>query len=93
MLGNWIFYPGSGGAISLDFDGSYTINTNGMSFNTTGSATYTLSGFNDIVSDFTVTASGSMTSSTEAGGTYSIDFSGPYWPDNSGSWSVTKAVP
>ena len=93
MLGNWTFYPGSGGAISLNIDGNYFIDTNQMNFNTTGSATYTVPDVGDLVSDYTVTANGSMTSDTEAEGTYSIDFSDPLWPDNSGSWSVTKETP
>jgi hypothetical protein len=93
MLGNWIFYPGSGGAISLNIGGSYSIDANGMSFSTTGSVAYNIPGVGNLVSGYTVTVNGSMTSSTEAEGTYSLDFSNPLWPDNSGSWSVTKTAP
>jgi hypothetical protein len=90
MLGNWIFYPGAGVAISLDIDGTYSVDANEIDFSTTGLATYTPGG---LTSDYTLTVNGAMTSDAGAEGTYSIDFSDPQWPDNSGNWSVTKTVP
>ena len=90
MLGNWMFYPDSGGAISLDIGGNYSFGTNQISFNVTGSATYTHPVYGNLTSNYTLIVDGSLSSDTEAEGTYSIDFVDPQWPDHFGNWSVTK---
>ena len=88
MYGKWIFNPGGGVVVSLDIVGGYSYNNNQISFTTTDTAT--MSGAGSGTSGYTLTVQGSLTSDTEASGTYSIDFTDPYWFDNTGNWSVTK---
>ncbi|MDA3833613.1 MAG: dockerin type I repeat-containing protein [Spirochaetales bacterium] len=90
MNGNWIFYPEEGVAVSLNVVGGYSFNNNQISFTTTGTATMSMSGAESGTSDYTLTVQGSLTSDTQASGTYSINFTDPYWFDNTGNWSVTK---
>ena len=88
MIGNWTFNPGDGVVISLGIVGEYSYSNNQISFTTTGTAT--MSGTGSGTSDYTLTVQGSLTSDTEASGTYSINFTDSYWTDNTGNWSVTK---
>ncbi len=88
MIGNWIFNPEDGVVVSLAVGGGYSFNNNQISFIT--AATATMSGAGSGTSDYTLIVQGSLTSDTEASGTYSIDFTEPGWTDDTGNWSITK---
>ncbi len=88
MNGNWTFNPESGVVVSLAVGGGYSYNNNQISFTTTGTATR--SGAGSGTSGYTLTVQGSLTSDTEASGTYSIDFTDSAWTDDTGTWSITK---
>jgi hypothetical protein len=91
IIGSVAYYPNVGGTTTLNINTTYTFERVDLSFTATGTATYVHPILGTMTSPYTLVVRGTLSSDTEASGTFTIDFNDPTWIDDSGTWSATKS--
>lgn len=90
IVGAIRYYPYAGGVTNINISASFALEMNALNFITDGTAVYSHPQLGTLTSAFTIDVFGVFSSDTEASGSYKIDFTDPYWTDESGPWGATK---
>jgi hypothetical protein len=90
VLGYIKYFPSIGGTITLIIDSLYFISRDSFDITCAGEAYYLLPPHPYRYSKFTLKMNGSLTSNTQASGTYDISFYEEDWMNDLGTWSATK---
>jgi hypothetical protein len=89
--GTWRVYYWDGSALSFNPSGNYTYSDCQLQFSCSGTATFTTALGEKFTSSYTLNVAGTIDGDT-ATGSYAIDFTDDGWPDDAGTWQVSRAV-